>query len=135
MTIIIQSPTKPFNLLQLPNELRHEILGYLLPSSRNPRYVKITKARGRSAIDRMFFPQKERGVKTLLALYSTCRTIYNELPTLRMLPESGALLPTIGIHLGPFPELLGDSEFEASLQRALVPASKLCFDLEEEDWT
>ena len=117
--------------INLPGEIRNAIYDYLLPTPKRPLYLKIAKARGRPTIQRKFPPQVEE--KFPLSLYSTCRTIHSELPTLHMLLESGALVPTIDPHLVPFPEILSQQEFDAYLQSALVPASKLRFDLEE-DW-
>ena len=74
----------PFRFLALPVEIRLLCYQYLLPTDAEPHLL-------------VYNPLVDTQKQTFLSLWRTCKTIYNELPTISSLLSTGAIIPTVEV--------------------------------------
>ena len=73
-----------FRFLDLPVEVRLMSYRYLLPTDAEPHLL-------------VYNPLVDTQKQTFLSLWRTCKTIYNELPTISSLLSTGAIIPTVEV--------------------------------------
>ncbi|MCJ1333145.1 hypothetical protein MMC10_009839 [Thelotrema lepadinum] len=76
-----------FRFLDLPAEIRLMCYPYLLPTVDEPHLL-------------VYNPRVDTQKQTFLALWRSCKKIYNELPTISSLLSAGAIIPTIEVGRG-----------------------------------
>ena len=104
--------------LSLPAEIRNQIYSYLFPTKENPQAFKMCPPEFGNAEDTseedpisreldIRSSRRQQGTPRMdipFGLYSSCITIYQEVPSIDSLIASGAIIPTIDpfqIHLCP----------------------------------
>ncbi|MCJ1327952.1 hypothetical protein MMC10_004627 [Thelotrema lepadinum] len=73
-----------FRFLELPAEIRVMCYQYLLPTVDEPHLL-------------VYNPLVDTQKQTFLSLWRTCKTIYNEQPTISSLLSAGAIIPTVEV--------------------------------------
>ena len=73
-----------FRFLDLPAEIRLMCYQYLLPTVAEPHLL-------------VYDPLVDTQKQTFLSLWRTCKTIWNELPTISSLLSAGAIIPTVEV--------------------------------------